>query len=388
MKRMASPGSRWHDRMYFAGFVLAAIAMAWLGQVFVSFRAGEVIEGVWIYAFDDLWAYDYEAYVNAATRLTETGTLYPEETLSGPYRPGPYGLYMYSPILGVSLVPVTDLTVADSSIAWYVAHVLALVAACALMPVRPIIRVFAFVIAAFSFAVVRDMALGNVSVLLLLPLSMAWRWLDRPFGSIAQAVAISLRPMLGIVLIWQMLRRRWRAVGWTIGAGLVLVLVTLPFVGVGGYVDYLTVLRNLSGVTGVEHNYDLSSTALMLGVSERIATLILLSGYAIAVGAVLVSLRHDRELGFIVTVTASLLLSPLLWDHYLAMLVLPAAFLAQRGLAWGLLLPLASWLPSETYPLIVVIATVLPFLVPHAAMTDGQTPGPRLAPSETGQAAT
>jgi hypothetical protein len=388
MRRTASSASRRHDRMLFAGFVLAAIAMAWLGQAFVSFRAGEVIEGEWIYAFNDLWAYDYEAYVNAATRLTETGTLYQEETLSGPYRPGPYGLYMYSPTLGVSLLPVTALAVAESSIAWYAAHVLALVAACALMPVRPIIQVFAFVIAAFSFAMVRDMALGNVSVLLLLPLSMAWRWLDRPLGAIAQAVAISLRPMLGIVLIWQLLRRRWRAAGWTIGAGLALILITLPFVGVGGYIDYLTVLRNLSGVTGVEYNYDLSSTALILGASERTATLVLLSGYAIAVGAILVSLRHDRELSFIVTVTASLLLSPLLWDHYLAILVLPAAFLAQRGLPWGLLLPLASWLPTETYPFIVVVATLLPFLVPDAAMPDGLTPGPRLARSETGRATT
>jgi len=39
----------------------------------------------------------------------------------------------------------------------------------------------------------------------------------------------------------------------------------------------------------------------------------------------------------VVTATASLLLSPLLWDHYLVMLVLPAAFLASRGQPWALI---------------------------------------------------
>ncbi len=176
-------------------------------------------------------------------------------------------------------------------------------------------------------------------MLLLLPLAAAWRWLDRPAGSIAQALAISVRPMLGILIIWQLLRRKWRAVLWTMAAGLVLILLTLPFVGLSGYLDYLTVLRNLSGVTGVEFNYDLSSVVVGLGLDESAAGLVLLAGYALAIIAIVLSLRRDRELGFIVTVSASLLLSPLLWDHYLAMLVLPAAFLANRG-HWALVLPL------------------------------------------------
>ena len=38
---------------------------------------------------------------------------------------------------------------------------------------------------------------------------------------------------------------------WTIAAGLVLIVLTLPLVGLDGYFDYLTVLRNMSEVTGV-----------------------------------------------------------------------------------------------------------------------------------------
>ena len=180
--------------------------------------------------------------------------------------------------------------------------------------------------------------------------------------------------------MWQALRRQWRAIAWTIGAGLVLIALTLPFVGLGGYVDYFTVLRNLTGVTGVEFNYDLSSTAVTLGLDQTVATAALLAGYALAIGAMLLSLRRDRELGFIVTATGSLLLSPLLWDHYLAMLVLPAAFLAQRGRAWGVLLPLAAWLPPVALPFVVVAAVILPFL----ARDPQDAPGaPEAGPPDT-----
>lgn len=338
------------DRWLLAGLVLAAVGSLWLILGLVAFPGGEG------------WGYDYRAYAEAAARLGETGSLYQAETLDGPYRPGPYGLYLYAPPLGIAVAPLTMLGLDDAVLAWFFIHIVAMALACVLMPVRTGIRLATFGVAALSFAVTRDLVLGNVSVVLLLPLAAAWRWLDQPLGSIAQAIAMSVRPMLGVLLVWQLLRRRWRAVAWTVGAGVVLIALTLPVVGLDGYREYLTMLGNLSGVSGVEFNYDISSTLLGWGATEALATFALLAGYVIAIAAILISLRRDREVGFMVTVMASLLLSPLLWDHYLVMLILPAAFLAERGRAWGLLLPLLSWLPPETYPITVVLALLLPFL--------------------------
>ena len=130
--------------------------------------------------------------------------------------------------------------------------------------------------------------------------------------------------------------------------------------GIGGYSDYLTVLRNLSGVTDVARNLDLSSTALALGLGGQVAAGLQLCGYGVAVGAILLSLRRDREVGFIVTVGASLLLSPLIWDHYLAMLVLPAAMFADRGRPAAIALPLLSWLPSELLPFVALLPPSCP----------------------------
>ena len=360
------------QRRMLAGTALAAIGALWLVAA-ASLMAGG--EG---------WGYDYRAYADAAGRLDATGTLYQPETLEGPYRPGPFGLYMYAPPLGVAIGPLADLELDTAVTLWFVLHALALAGACALMPVERWIKLAMFGMAALSYAVVRDLALGNVSVLLLLPLAAAWRWLDRPAGAVAQAVAMAVRPTLGVLLVWQLLRRQWRAVGWTIGAGLVLVALSLPFVGLDGYRDYLTVLANLEGVTGVERNYDISSTALELGLGESLAELTLLVGYALAIAAIGLSLRRERELGFVVTASASVLLSPLLWDHYLAMLVLPAAFLAARGHSWGLALPLLSWLPGPALPFVALAGVWLPFLArePRSPMFEPEpssTPPPEPA---------
>ncbi len=97
----------------------------------------------------------------------------------------------------------------------------------------------------------------------------------------------------------------------------------------------------------------------------------MLGGYAVAVGAVLLSLRRDRELGFVVAATGSLLLSPLMWDHYLTMLVLPAAFLAARGRPWGLALPLLSWLPPVAVPFAVIAGVLLPFAARDPEPSEG-----------------
>lgn len=337
-------------RALLAGFALAVLGGAWLALGLASLPGGEG------------WGYDYRSYVNAAERLAETGTLYPAWALEGPYQTGSIENYYYAPPLGIAIGPFDQLGGEAAVTAWYLLHVAALAAASALLPAPAWVRLATFGVVALSYGATRDLALGNVSVMLLLPLAVAWRWLDRPLGSVAQALAMAVRPMLGVLLIWQLLRRRWRAVGWTIGAGLTLIALSLPFVGIGGYLDYLTVLRNLSGLTGVAHNLDLSSTALTLGTDQSAAKLALLASYAIGIAAIALSLRRDREIGFVVTATASLLLAPLLWDHYLAMLALPAALLAARGRPWGLALPLLSWLPPVALPFVVIAATWLPFL--------------------------
>ncbi|GEM_PF-1149494 len=308
------------------------------------------------------WGFDVEAYLWAAQRVSLGESPYWEYTLEGPFNPGPWGLYLYAPPLAVGFVPLAGLSQPVAILAWYLLRVGLLALGCWALPVRPAVRLLVLAVGAVSQPVIVDLVLGNVSVLVFFLLALVWRGLDRPWGAIPLALALSIRPTLGIVLLWSLIRRRLRVVAATLLAGLVLVLVTIPVVGFAGYLDWLTVLGNVSQVAGVSHNLDLASTLLRLDLAPEVATAGLYAGYLIAIVAVLLSLRRDRDTSFIVTTMATLLLAPLLWDHYLVALLLPAAFLAERGRTWGLALPLLAWLPAPLIPIVAIAATLLPFL--------------------------
>jgi Glycosyltransferase family 87 len=331
------------------------------------------------------WAYDFHAYYDAALRLIATGSPYQLETLSGPFRPGPYGLYLYSPPLAVLFVPLTWLGENWAVMAWLALRVGILALSCALMPVSNAIRLATLGVAALSAPFLFDLNLGNISLIVTFCAVVIWRWLDRPIAGVALAVALTLRPTMALVLGWWLLRGKWRPIAWTAAAALVIFVATLPFIPVQLWFDYLAVLRNVSNVTGVRSNVDLGSSVLLLNGPMWGATIALYAGYAIAAVAVLYSLRRDRELSYVVTVMATLLLAPLLWDHYLTMLLLPAAFLASRGRSWGLLLPLLCWSPQLlavwftslrgiaefTLPLVALAGLLLPFTAPSRGKPAG-----------------
>jgi hypothetical protein len=334
-----------------------AVWLAVLGAVFL-------VAGMFVMSGTLGWGFDFEAYYGAALRVARGEGVYLPWTVEDRFSPGPYGLYLYSPPLAVAMVPFTALSLPVATWVWVALRIVLLAAACALMPVALRVRLGVFAAAAFSSAVLGDLNLGNVSVVVAALTALVWRWLERPAGAAVLAVVMSVRPTMGLLLVTWLLRRRWRPVVWTGAAGLLLIAATLPVVGLEGYRDYLRVLGNVSEVTGVPNNLDLGSTVVRLGLGPLPATVALFAGYAVALVAMLLSLRRDREVAFMVTIGASLLLAPLLWDHYLASLIVPAAFLAQRGRTWALALPLLSWLPPPLLPLVVVASTVLPFAVP------------------------
>ena len=312
------------------------------------------------------WAEDFVAYQSAALRLIDEGTLYTQSSLTGAFEPLSQNLYLYPPPLGIAMTPLSGMPAEQGAMMWYLLHVAVLALACALMPVSVRIRIVTFALTAISYGVLRDLVMGNVSVLLLLPLVLGWRWLDRPAGSIALAVAASVRVTFAIYLLWFMVRRAWRPFLWMTIGGVALFGVSLPFVGLDGYRDYLAMLANVSAPADLVQNRHLSHTALRMGIPTELAWLVLIPVYLLALFAVIVSRRRDPEVGYMVTAAAALLLAPLIWDHYLSLLLLPAAFLAQRGRPWALVLPLFTWLPGELLPFVAIAALLLPFLAREA----------------------
>jgi hypothetical protein len=55
--------------------------------------------------------------------------------------------------------------------------------------------------------------------------------------------------------------------------------------------------------------------------------------------------RATAEASYLVTVVASQLLSPVLWNHYAMVLLLPVAYLLAAGRWWAIAIPLVTATP-------------------------------------------
>jgi len=309
------------------------------------------------------FGYDFAAYDAAARRLAGGAPLYPPGTAEA-YNAGAYaGLYLYAPPLAVALMPVAAVPAETAALIWFLARIAVLATGCALLPVRAEVRAAVFGVAALSFPVLIDLNLGNLSIVLFALSAAIWRWLDRPPASIALALILTVRYAFVTVLIWWLVRGRLRPVAWTIGAGLVIAVLTLPIVGMAGYVDYVTILRTLDDISTGPHNLALGTTVTTLGGGPSLAFAANVAGWALALAAVVfAALRRDPETGLVVALAASLLLAPFFHDHYLVEMLIPAALLAQRGRWWGLGLPLLGWLPAGALPLVAIAGALAPIV--------------------------
>ena len=321
-------------------------------------------------------AYDFSAYFDAAQRLASGRPLYQAVTQQGPFAPGPGGLYLYPPPLAVLLLAVVPLGATVAATVWQAFHLVALVAACAILPVARWVRLASFGVAALSLPVLLDLNLGNVSLLVLVAGSAAWRaaaarrmaggavdrWTWAAVAGILAALAIAVRPEVGILLLWWAWRREWTALGAAVAGGLALAVGSALVAGIGAWGAYLRLLLDLRGAGTASSDVGLTAVAARLGLAEPLTTGLFVAGAALALAAVLIVGRRDREAGVVVMMLATLLVVPLLWPHYLVLLLLPAALLAAGGRPWGLALPLLAWLPGPVLPLLAVAACWIPLL--------------------------
>jgi len=229
--------------------------------------------------------------------------------------------------------------------------------------------------------------LGQVGPILFGLLALGWRWFDRPaWLGVTGALGAAIKIQPGLVLVWAILSGRWRAA--VIGAATLLVLAAgaTLLAGVGAWSDFLTLLRTVSDPITTEHNFTPGAVAFQLGMSADAAALLQLASTIAVVAILIASVRlATDEASYLMTVVASQLVSPILWDHYALLLLLPVAFLLSAGRWWAAVIPLATaWplvglTPPLTYPVVFWATLIVTFLVGHAARDPRTSLGERWA---------
>jgi len=310
--------------------------------------------------------YDYQAYAHAAQNLLDGRQLYdPNVDVAGGF-----AIYLYPPPFALAVVPFTLLPGSLGTWAWLGALVAAFLAGTAILPVRPGIRWAIVLLAALSLPFLYSVKLGQVGPLLYLCFAIGWRSLDRPFPlGLAVAAGALTKVQPALLFAWMMLTRRWRALLVGLVACGAAALIATIVTGLATWTEYAALLGRVSEPVTTPKNMTPGAIAWRAGASLEVATALQWAAAAAIVAITLFAwLRRDPATGFVVGVVASQLLSPLLWDHYAVLLLLPVALLLERRQWWAVLIPLVTWLPVDAlYPLAFGVCLAAPVAGPIRA---------------------
>ncbi len=238
-----------------------------------------------------------------------------------------------------AVLPAIPLTALSPAAADWIATALALAALFAALWVLGVRDWRVYGVTLLWPAVIDAYQTANVTLPLAFLVGLTWRYRDRTAVSgVALGAALALKFFLWPVGVWLVATRRLRAAAVAAGLGAASLLLLLPWIGVS---DYLRLVRNLTDAfDGL--SYTPYALLVDLGVpSEAARALALIFGLGVLAAA---WRRHSLGLA----IAAALCLSPIVWRHFFALLVVPLALSRPRfDVAW--LVPLGLWFGTGTF---------------------------------------
>lgn len=296
-------------------------------------------------AHEGLLAWDVRfAYLPAAEAVLDGESPYPE--LDDPILEEQKG-YVYPPQLLLALVPLTPLPV-DVVAVLVAIGMLALVGFT--LHVLGIRDVRCYAAAVLWVPAISGVLLSNVSIPLAFALAVVWRYRDAVWPpAVALGLSVSAKLLFWPMFVWMLATRRLRATVAAVLIGLGVTLGAWAAIDFDGFREYPDLLQRLSAIQS-EKSYSFVGMASTLGLGEvagRVLTLA--AGVSLLTLCAVLARRGDEARSFTCAVAATLALSPIVWLHYLVVLLVPLAILRPRfSLIW--LLPVLLWInPKPGY---------------------------------------
>jgi hypothetical protein len=269
--------------------------------------------------------------------------------------------YVYPPQLAVALAPFASASVDIATLVALLASLAAIAGALALVGVRDF-RVYA---ATFVWwPTWTALAVVNLTSFLALAIALAWRYRQTLWPLAATlGVAASTKIFLWPMFVWLAAMRRWRPA--IVGAllGSVLTLGTWAVIGFQGFLEYPALLRELTDMH-YDDSYSIAGMASELGFDQTVGrALTLVIGGALVLWCIRLARQADDLRAFTCAILAAMALTPIVWAHYLLLLLAPLALVRPRFSAiW--LVPVLLWAsPAEgngdgVQPFLPALATI------------------------------
>jgi hypothetical protein len=330
--RASDLGAAWRRSLEHVGLGLVLLIVFWWWLVL----AVQGSPSDWAFDFRQFWQggrdviHGVSPYPSAELLATAGDHLDPEgirEVFRFPYPAG----------AAVALAPFGALGFETAAAVWSAALIVSLLASLWILGVRDW-RVLAVV--ATSAPVISSVRLGTLTPVLVLLLAVLWRWRDnRWIAGGALALAISLKLFLWPLVVWLALTRRYAAAAIALVAAAVSTIAAWAAIGFDGLADYPELVRRLTDVVA-DRGYSLVALGVEAGLPRGGAELLpWIVGIALlAVVAAPARRGESEQFTFSLMVLAAIALTPIVWLHYFALLVIPLALFRPRfAMAWALL---------------------------------------------------
>jgi hypothetical protein len=230
--------------------------------------------------------------------------------------------------------------------------------------------------AALSITLLSAVMLGSVTPLMLLGAALAWRYRDR-WRACALAVAslIALKLILWPLVIWLWFTGRRRAAAASLAGGVLLCVAGWAVIAFHGALGYPRLLSNLASLEA-DRGYSIVHVAHLLGMGGEVARLApYIAGAAVLAAIPLVVSRAEGDRrAFTLALFAGLVFSPIVWQQYFALLLVPIAACRQR-FAGVWLLPLGYWLApfnaTEGHSIRLLVSGVVTGAILYSLLSGG-----------------
>jgi hypothetical protein len=172
-------------------------------------------------------------------------------------------------------------------------------------------------------------------------------------------LTLAVKFFLWPLVVWQAATRRGATAVLSAVLGAGALLLSWAVIGFVGLVDYPDLVRRLEDTVGAD-SYTLYVVGLDLGLPSAAARALWLAvGLALLVAVVVLGRRGDERSAFLLAIAASLALTPIVWLHYFALLLVVVAIAQPRlGVVW--FVPLAMVItPGSGHPTSFETATTL-----------------------------
>jgi hypothetical protein len=270
---------------------------------------------------DDSVAFDFRVFLSAAHAVLHGESPYPSMTASDEVIGRSY---VYPPLTALVSVPFTALSEQAAGLI-----VMALLAAAALaVPWVVGVRDWrCYGVLLLWPPVISGIQTGSVTLAIALLAAVGWRFRDSSALASSTAIGVTLAAKIFLwpLVVWLAATRRVGGAVSALAIGVGLLLASWAAIGFAGLVDYPSLLRRLQDAEGAD-SYTAYIVGLDLGLPSAVARAVWLAvGLAALACVVALARRGDEQTAFVVAIVASLALTPIVWLHYFALLLVAVA---------------------------------------------------------------